>query len=251
MLHGAEDGRAVCFAEEGENDSSLSAEHCLAGPALALVQLGSRLRRGAPSWRYRPPHSPACWPTAAGDYEARQQAAQQAAEAAATEKAAEKGPAAAAAAAAAPKGMDLDEVLKELPPMPAGWKPGDPIPGLGQAPAAAVAEAAPAAAPQVRSAGLALWNVVLLVTANCMRTLPRPAEASPADLRRMHACGPPPQPAPPEESEEESEEEEEAAPAIQQPLLASAFALGLNPDMIEFGQGGSTSEESSEEEESE
>lgn len=76
----------------------------------------------------------------AGEYEASVQAGQRAtAYAAAPAAVAQE-----ARPAAAP--ASLEELLKTLPPMPAGWKPGDAIPGL-PAPLAGAAPAPPAAAP--------------------------------------------------------------------------------------------------------
>jgi hypothetical protein len=56
----------------------------------------------------------------AGEYEARQKVSERAAAYAA----------AAPPEAAQPPPISLADILSKLPPMPEGWKPGDPIPGL-------------------------------------------------------------------------------------------------------------------------
>lgn len=153
----------------------------------------------------------------AGDFTARQQAAGRAAAYAVA-----PAPAAAAAEVAveAPpeQPASLADLLKNLPPMPAGWKPGDAIPGLPAA-AAQPPAVAPVAVAPVHPSGAG--DATAQISAE--RLVAAVQAAAPVE-----PAAPPPAPAP-------------------RPVSA-AFNFALNPDMdLEFGGVDSDSDDSSEE----
>lgn len=144
----------------------------------------------------------------AGEWEASQQAEQRAAAYAAA-------PPAAAEPAVVEAAASLEDLLKSLPPMPAGWKPGDAIPGLpAMAAAATAAEAASPPAPAAAAATAA------------------PA-AAPAAVPAA------------------AQEDEGPAKVVPPPArpMSAAFNFALNPDMVlEFGGAESEDEDSSDDE---